>query len=86
MSKGNKMSLAEFREFVEEPEVDYYVGIEGLRELIGLENDMDWHDYIKAVVMEGEECYACCKDECRTEPDGYCEHGCPSVLIMMGLI
>lgn len=27
-----------------------------------------------------------CKYECSIEPDGYCEHGQPSVLIKLGLI
>lgn len=29
---------------------------------------------------------ACCQHGCETEPDGYCEHGCPSVLIVAGMI
>ena len=29
---------------------------------------------------------ACCKEGCEVEPDGTCEHGCPSVLMAAGLI
>jgi len=29
---------------------------------------------------------ACCTEGCEVEPDGTCEHGCPSPLIVMGLI
>ena len=29
---------------------------------------------------------ACCKHGCTVEPDGYCEHGQPSVLLYHGLI
>lgn len=29
---------------------------------------------------------ACCDEGCEVEPDGKCEHGCPSVLIALGLI
>ena len=29
---------------------------------------------------------ACCSEGCDTEPDGYCEHGFPSVLLDMGMI
>jgi hypothetical protein len=29
---------------------------------------------------------ACCDDLCEVEPDGYCEHGHPSVLLVSGLI
>ena len=34
-------------------------------------------------VMEG---YAKATDDCTVEPDGYCEHGKPSWLIVLGLI
>lgn len=30
--------------------------------------------------------YAFATDGCEVEPDGYCEHGCPSWLIQLGLI
>jgi len=29
---------------------------------------------------------ACCKHECNVEPDGYCEHGNPSILIELKVI
>lgn len=29
---------------------------------------------------------ACCVHGCEVEPDGRCEHGCPSPLIVMGFI
>lgn len=29
---------------------------------------------------------ALCDEGCEVEPDGRCEHGCPSVLIAMGVI
>jgi hypothetical protein len=29
---------------------------------------------------------ACCDESCEVEPDGRCEHGCPSVLLALGLI
>ena len=29
---------------------------------------------------------ALCRESCEVEPDGKCEHGCPSVLIACGLI
>jgi hypothetical protein len=31
-------------------------------------------------------CPACCSEGCEVEPDGHCEHGCPSVLVAAGLI
>ncbi len=29
---------------------------------------------------------ACCKEGCQVEPDGRCEHGCPSILLAMSII
>lgn len=29
---------------------------------------------------------AMCQDGCEVEPDGHCEHGCPSILVRMGVI
>jgi len=29
---------------------------------------------------------ACCTEGCQVEPDGYCKHGCPSILIELGMI
>ena len=29
---------------------------------------------------------ACCSEGCEVEPDGRCEHNCPSVLLAAGLI
>lgn len=31
-------------------------------------------------------CPACCTEGCEVEPDGRCEHGCPSVMLAVGLI
>jgi hypothetical protein len=29
---------------------------------------------------------ACCTEGYEVEPDGHCEHGCPSVLLALGMI
>jgi hypothetical protein len=29
---------------------------------------------------------ACCTEGCEVEPDGRCEHGCPSILLAAGII
>jgi len=29
---------------------------------------------------------ACCTEGCEVEPDGRCSHGCPSPLIVLGII
>lgn len=31
-------------------------------------------------------CPALCKEGCEVEPDGRCEHGCPSILLACGMI
>lgn len=31
-------------------------------------------------------CPALCSEGCEVEPDGECEHGCPSLLIALGVI
>ena len=46
---------------------------------------------LKNAGMEIEDCDdsivpACCSEGCEVEPDGVCEHGCPSVLVALGLI
>jgi hypothetical protein len=42
-----------------------------------------------ATLMEWEAqggCEAACPQQCWVEPDGRCEHGCPSWLLVLGLI
>lgn len=29
---------------------------------------------------------ACCDESCQVEPDGRCEHNCPSILLALGVI
>jgi hypothetical protein len=29
---------------------------------------------------------ACCDEGCQVEPDGRCEHDCPSILLALGVI
>lgn len=47
---------------------------------------------LKEADMTLEECVvedvvpACCSEGCEVEPDGRCEHGCPSVLLALGMI
>ena len=65
---------------------DKSMSIKEFRNMIGLEHHEDWNDYLKAVVLHDEDCYACCEYECITEPDGYCEHGNPSILIKIGVM
>ena len=43
-------------------------------------------NYIGRMVTRESDTIACCDEGCTTEPDGHCEHGCPSVLMALGLI
>lgn len=42
-------------------------------------------DLLESVIMDSL-CPACCKDGCEVEHDGTCEHGCPSVMLELGII
>ena len=49
------------------------------------------HGYDNTTDFIEEECTdsvvpACCRNDCRVEPDGTCEHGCPSPLLALGYI
>ena len=50
------------------------------------DNDYDFEDVEQAAwdAAWDPECEA--TDGCIVEPDGYCEHGCPSILIAEGMI
>ena len=37
------------------------------------------------ILWDGE-CRACCTEGCMVEPDGTCHHGCPSILLALGMI
>lgn len=41
--------------------------------------------FARHVIWDGE-CRACCSDGCMVEPDGCCHHGCPSILLALGMI
>ena len=64
---------------------DKSMSLKEFREMIGLENEADFLNYVRDVVVGAETCYAVCEYECTVEPDGYCEHGYPSVLIKIGI-
>ncbi len=42
--------------------------------------------FIEDVICGSINTPALCKEGCETDPDGRCEHGCPSVLIALGMI
>lgn len=48
----------------------------------GFENTMELVEYYASDSVVP----ACCKEGCQVEPDGTCEHGCPSILLAMSII
>jgi len=55
------------------------------RELEGLEEESDFQEYLETLVLDSV-CPAMCDEGCEVEPDGRCPHGCPSMLLALGLI
>lgn len=43
-------------------------------------------DYLEKLCIVGGVAPACCDEGCEVEPDGRCEHDCPSVLLSLGLM
>jgi hypothetical protein len=51
----------------------------------GLHDEAEVMDFLESVTFEGI-CPALCDEGCEVEPDGRCEHGCPSVMLALGII
>jgi len=44
-------------------------------------------DELISYLIENDDVFtACCEEGCMVEPDGYCPHGHPSVLVKLGMI
>lgn len=52
---------------------------------MGIEDDAEFMECLEEMVYDGI-VPALCKESCEVEPDGRCEHGCPSILIALGMI
>jgi hypothetical protein len=50
-----------------------------------LESEDAYLEAIKGYVMDSV-CPAMCDEGCEVEPDGKCPHGCPSILLAIGMI
>lgn len=55
------------------------------REEHGISNGTDFQDALQEWVTDSV-VPALCKCGCEVEPDGVCEHNCPSILLRMGVI
>lgn len=51
----------------------------------GLETEEARYEFLERIVYDSI-APALCKEGCEVEPDGRCEHGCPSILIVLGMI
>ena len=54
-----------------------------------IDNDMETegarYEFLENIIADGI-VPALCKEGCEVEPDGRCEHSCPSILIALGMI
>lgn len=74
---GGNISIGSKKVLVEEPE-----GEPKLHDEVAWANSLDFEE-LEAIVMDGD---AYCVDGCCVEPDGKCEHGYRSPLLILGLI
>lgn len=64
---------------------EYRLSLKEFREQEGLEDEAQFIAQMSRFVHDGV-APALCVDACDVEPDGRCEHDCPSVLIAAGFI
>lgn len=55
-----------------------------LNELANREGYANSSEFI--ITLDDSVVPACCSEGCEVEPDGRCEHGCPSALLAFGII
>jgi len=55
------------------------------REQEGLVEQAAFDDWLQSMITDSV-CPALCDEGCEVEPDGRCEHRCPSVLLALGMI
>ncbi len=61
------------------------ISIKTYRKNEDLQDENSWSDFLNSLMTDSE-CPALCSEYCEVEPDGICEHECPSILLEMGLI
>lgn len=62
----------------------YRIGIGAFRAIHDIQPD-ELEDYLDEFCSDSV-VPALCKEECEVEPDGRCEHDCPSILLALNLI
>ena len=53
---------------------------------LALDNGFESSDEFLEEMCQDSVVPACCSEGCQVEPDGFCEHNCPSPLIALGII
>ena len=61
------------------------ISLRAFRQRMGITNAEEWAEFLEEC-MSGAVVLTLCEEGCEAEPDGMCEHGCPSVLMVAGLV
>jgi hypothetical protein len=61
------------------------ISLRAFRQEMGISDAEEWMEFLEECTMDSV-VPALCDEGCEVEPDGECEHGCPSVLMVAGLI
>lgn len=64
----------------------YRISVLEWREREGLESSEAWEEHMASAEILDSVQPAMCEEGCEAEPDGHCEHGCPSLLLAMGVV
>lgn len=59
----------------------YRISLASLAKQYGFDDKQDF-----ILTLDDSVVPACCSEGCEVEPDGRCEHGCPSALLAFGII
>lgn len=63
----------------------YRISARDFFESNGLTEEDAQIDFIESTTFDGV-APALCREGCEVEPDGRCEHGCPSILLALGYV
>jgi len=61
------------------------ISLRAFKQDMGISNAEEWAEFLEECVAESV-VPALCGEGCDAEPDGECVHGCPSVLMVAGLV
>jgi hypothetical protein len=61
------------------------ISLRAFRQEQNISSAEEWMEFLEECVSDSI-VPALCDEGCEVEPDGECEHGCPSVLLACGMI